>query len=191
MLSAGTILCDGCGQAADQEHIARRLKRLENMTRYRPLHVQALFLGAVSPTEDGEHLYCPAGEFRGEGAVLLQALGVESSGRGVEATLVDFQRRGYFLAHLMECPANFADRETRTRALQDRFAAAAIRIRRSLKPKKVVALGRELDELVAKLVNENLGAELILAESGQPFRLEELGPGSLVTAVTAAITPSL
>jgi len=51
-----SLVCDGCGQSADAEHIARRLKRLENMTRYRPIHIQALLMGAASPAEDGDHL---------------------------------------------------------------------------------------------------------------------------------------
>jgi len=174
----------------DREHIARRLKWLENMTRYRPIHIQTLFL-AVSPGEDAEHLYSAAGEFRGEGAALLKALGIETAGRSIEAALTDFQRRGYLLAHLLECPVVFANAEERNRALQARLAPAAMRIRRSLKPKRVILLGRELDSLVKQLGDANLGSELVLSENGRAFRLEDLGPGALVTVVAAAATPSL
>jgi hypothetical protein len=191
MATGGHLVCDGCGQAAGQEHIAQRLKRLENMTRYRPIHVQALLLGAVSPDKDEDYAYSAVGEFKGVGAELLDASGVEHKGRSVEATLVDFQRRGYLLTYLLECPAHFSDPHARTKALLEQFATTATRIRRSLKPKKVVVFGSELDALVPKLTTENLGAELVLAENGRPFRLEELKPGSLVTAVTAAVTPSL
>lgn len=189
--SSEQLFCDGCGQAADQLHIARRLRRLENMTRYRPIHVQTLFLGAVSPERDEDYLYSVTGEFHSEGARLLKALGVETEGRSVEATLADFQRHGYLLTYLFECPASFADSDARARAFLERFSATATRIRRSLKPKRVVVFGRELDPLLPRVAGENLGTELVLAGSGLAFRLEELGPASLVTAVTAAATPSL
>ena len=68
------------------------------MTRYRPIHVQALFLGAATPADDREYLYSAQGEFAGQGVTLLRSLAVESAGRTVEATLTDFQRRGYLLA---------------------------------------------------------------------------------------------
>jgi hypothetical protein len=40
----GAILCDGCGQPATPEHIAERIHRLELATRYRPIHIQVLWL---------------------------------------------------------------------------------------------------------------------------------------------------
>src|SRR5215469_16919242 len=83
-MPSSTILCDGCGQAATADHIARRLKRLEKMTRYRPIHVQTLLVGAVSPENDGDDLYSAEGEFRGEGADFLRALGIIQGGRSVE-----------------------------------------------------------------------------------------------------------
>jgi len=87
-----SLVCDGCGQPADQEHIARRMKRLENMTRCRPIHVQALFLGAASPANAGEYLYSARDLFAGESAALLRALSVEVSGRTVDATLTRIRR---------------------------------------------------------------------------------------------------
>ena len=79
------------------------------MTRYRPIHVQALFLGAASPADDQEYLYSAQGEFAGQGVALLRSLAVESAGRTVEATLTDFQRRGYLLAHVLDCSAAFGN----------------------------------------------------------------------------------
>src|SRR5213593_3601449 len=67
MVSNSTDLpCDGCGQAASAEHIARRLRRLEWATRFRPVHIHTLLLGGVAPREDAEFLYAPGDEFRGE-----------------------------------------------------------------------------------------------------------------------------
>lgn len=181
------IVCDGCGQAADQEHITRRLRRLEKMTRFRPIHVQALFLGAVSPQADGEHLYSVENEFRGEGAALLRALEIETAGRSVEATLAEFQRRGYLLTHVLECPVEYGDAAVFRSAMEQRIAATMARIRRSFKPKRVVLLGEELEPFVARFKAADLGAELLLSDGGQPFPLSS---AELVTKLTAA-TPSL
>src|SRR4029077_18279979 len=79
------LTCDGCGLEASSEHIARRLKRLKLATRYRPIHVQAVFLGAQSPADDKDFLYAAASGFSGEAAALLRALGIQAEGRDVEA----------------------------------------------------------------------------------------------------------
>src|SRR5712675_557722 len=98
------LVCDGCGQAASAEHIARRLRRLEWTTRYRPVHIHTLFLGAFSPLDERQFLYCPSEEFRGEAALLLDAAGISTSGKAAEAVHAEFQRAGFFLTHVLECP---------------------------------------------------------------------------------------
>jgi hypothetical protein len=190
MQQSSLILCDGCGQAATQEHITQRLKRLERMTRYRPIHIQALFLGPASPLADADHLYSAEGEFCGEGAALLRALDISASGRSVEATLTDFQRRGLLLTHVLECPSGQCDAMMRREAMEKRFGSTIARIRRSFKPKKLVLFGQELDPFVERLEAEDLGAELVITETGRAFRLESLAEGGLVTALAATI-PSL
>lgn len=185
------ILCDGCGQAAGQEHIARRLKRLENMTRYRPIHVQALFLGAASPADDSEHLYSSDGGFAGEGATLLRALGVNTSDRSVDAALTDFQRRGFLLAHVLECAEETggASVGAGTReALARRIPTTITRIRRSFKPKRLVPLGGELAEFVPQFIAANLGAALLL-RSGRPFDWSEIADGGLAKELAAQLQP--
>jgi hypothetical protein len=191
MQDSKAILCDGCGQSADQEHVARRLKRLENMTRYRPIHVQALFLGAASPAADADHLYSAVDEFRGEGLALLRALGIDPRRKSVEAVLADFQRRGYLLTYLLECPNQSIDSKTTQELLGTRLAPTSVRIRRSLKPKKLVLLDRELDPVVEKLAKETVGAELVVSQNGHAFRLEELAPGSLEAAIRVTPVASL
>jgi hypothetical protein len=167
------------------------LKRLENMTRYRPIHVQALFLSAASPVADADHLYSAESEFRGEGLVLLLALGIDPAGKSVDTVLTDFQRCGYLLAHILECPNRSADAKPAQELLDKRLAAASVRIRRSLKPKKVVLLGRELDPFADQLTKEVVGVELALSPSGYPFRLEDLAPGSLEAVIRVTPVASL
>ena len=185
------ILCDGCGRAARPEHIARRLKRLENMTRYRPIHVQALFLGAASPANDSEHLYSADGGFAGEGATLLRALGVNTSDRSVDATLTDFRRRGFLLAHVLECAEETggASGEEGTReALARRIPTTITRIRRSFKPKCLVLLEDELAEFVPQFIAANLDAALLL-RNGRPFDWNEIADGVLAKELAAQLLP--
>ncbi|MFI5098398.1 MAG: hypothetical protein ACHQT6_10540 [Candidatus Acidiferrales bacterium] len=66
-----SLPCDGCGQSASPGHIARRLQRLEWTTRYRPVHIQGLLLGATVPEADTALLYSPEGNYQGEVANLL------------------------------------------------------------------------------------------------------------------------
>ncbi len=166
MNSSTELTCDGCGLPADAEHLARRLKRLENMTRYRPIHIQALLLGAASPAEDGEHLYSTENEFRGEGSEALRAFGVDPTGRSAEETLANFQRMGLLLTHVLECPVS--DAVARKEALQRRMPGMLARIRRSYKPKKLVLVGVELSEFVKQVSNAQLNAVLLL-ENGHPY----------------------
>jgi hypothetical protein len=165
------------------------LKRLENATRYRPIHVQALFVGAASPADDRADLYSAAEKFSGEGAKLLQALDVEPEGRTVEATLSDFQRRGYLLTHILECPEVPADLGPRREAMRERLPAVLARIRRSFKAKRVVLLGEELAEFVPQFQAGNLESALIL-DDGKPFELDELD-GRLLGELLAAPLQSM
>ena len=178
------IRCDGCGQAASQEHIARRLKRLENMTRYRPIHVQALFLGATSPVDDCDHLYSAAETFHGEGAEALRALGVEQGGRSVAETLASLQRMGILLTHVLDCPV--ADEAARREALQARLPATLARIRRSYKPKRLVVVGAELAGCVTQITGANLDAVVVL-RNGQPFEWAGVGPDLLAKEAAAPL----
>jgi len=159
-----TMICDGCGQPADSEHLARRLKRLENMTRYRPIHVQTLFLGAASPQFDEDYLYLACREFRGEGRDLLRALSIETEGRSVESALTEFQRRGCLLCYVLECPV---DGPSLGALLEARMEATAARIRRSLKAKSLFVLGPELERFAARLEAKTVGAESVVMEAGK------------------------
>src|SRR6266478_2583355 len=104
MTISSELLCDGCGQEASAEHIARRLRRLEWTTRYRPVHINTLLLGAFSPQEERDFLYAPGGEFHGEAGHLLDALAISTAGKAADAVHAEFQRAGFFLTHVLECP---------------------------------------------------------------------------------------
>src|ERR1700694_3498309 len=104
MTTSPSLPCDGCGQAASPDHFARRLQRLEWSTRYRPVHMQALLISGVSPAATEEFLYSPQGGYQGEAGRLLDALGIAHQGRLADPVLTEFQKRGLFLTHALECP---------------------------------------------------------------------------------------
>ena len=169
------LQCDGCGQIASAEHTARRLQRLEWTTRYRPVHIHVLLLGAFSPFEERDFLYSPKGEFCGEAALLLAALGFSAAGKTAEAVHAEFQRAGYFLTHVLECPIEkeAGKPEQVSALLAKHLPAVGARIRRSLKPKRVMLVTKLLEPIVDTLVALPLGCPIVL-DNGKPFELDGL-----------------
>lgn len=174
MASTGANLlhCDGCGQPASPEHLVRRLQRLECATRYRPVHIQALLLGGVSPLHDADFLYFPEGRFQGEAGNVLEAVQLSTEGKPVDAVLAEFQKRGLMLTHILECPADpgLTDAQVR-QLLQDRLAATIARLRRSFKPKRIILISADLLPLLPALQLADLGCPVFPASSS-PFFLE-------------------
>jgi hypothetical protein len=170
------LRCDGCGQLASPEHTARRLRRLEWATRYRPVHIQTLLLGAVSPREDAEYLYSPSGEFRGEAELLLRALGISSDRKAAEAVHAEFQGAGLFLTHVLECPLENGQpivngehmEPDATRLLCEHLPAVGSRIRRSLKPRRVILVTEVPEQVVQDILALDLGCPVLL-NHGRPF----------------------
>jgi len=191
MTNSITLVCDGCGQAATAEHITRRLQRLEWTTRCRPVHIHTLLLGAFSPLRDEESLYASGGEFCGEAAQILDAVGISPAGKTRDAVHAEFQRAGFFLTHVSECPLE-DERNLKggiQAALKKRLAAVAARIRRSLKPKRVMAITEELAVVLDDIVAMDLRCPVLL-DHGKPFLLEsrpgENGAARLREALAAA-----
>ena len=181
---AGKIVCDGCGLGTTSEHIAKRLRRLELTTRFRPIHIQTVFLSAQSPAEENAFLYGATGEFSGEAAMLLHACGIETGTRDTESVLNEFQRRGLLLTHLLECVPDGAGIQTdQAAALHKRLPATIRKIRGSLRPKRVIVLGRELTPFVGELKAERTGAEWVL-DGEKPF---DLSNDTSVSKLTSAL----
>ncbi len=158
-MAVPTLLpCDGCGQLASAEHIARRLQRLEWATRFRPIHIQALLLAASAPEADSDFLYSPESSFTGQAGALLTALGISTTGKSSEEVLVDFQKRGLVLAHLLECPVEPGTGPSEAHALIEHHLPQALaRIRRSLKPKRVLMVSPDLKPFLPHLSESALG----------------------------------
>jgi hypothetical protein len=158
-MAVPTLLpCDGCGQLASAEHIARRLQRLEWATRFRPIHIQALLLAASAPEVDSDFLYTPQSAFTGQAGILLTALGISTAGKSSEEVLADFQKRGLVLASLLECPIEPGTNSNEAHALLERHLPQSLaRIRRSLKPKRVLVVSTDLKPFLPQLSESALG----------------------------------
>ncbi len=151
-------------------HIARRLQRLEWTTRYRPVHIGTLLLGAISPVADEDFLY--SGKFEGEASRVLEAAGISPVGKSSETVLSEFQRGGLFLTHLLECPLESEGAPISSEALlAQRIPAVLARVRRSLKPKRVVLISEMLAPLIFRLTLPELGCPVAL-DDGKPFGLD-------------------
>ena len=165
------LQCDGCGQAASPEHIARRLQRLEWATRFRPVHIGTLLLGAVAPQNDAEFIYAPTGAGDGEPGMLLAAAGVTLEGKSGEAMLAEFQHRGFFLTHVLECPLEDGAGGRIQELLGNRLPTALARIRRSLKAKRLAPISRWLEQFLPALISGELPCAILL-DGGIPFALD-------------------
>jgi hypothetical protein len=178
------ILCDGCGQSASPEHIARRLQRLEWATRYRPIHLQTLLLGAFSPAAPVEFLYLPEEPHSGEAANLIIAAGISAAGKFADAIQSEFQRRGIYLTHVLECPLDVASggADFLNNALIRRLPTLFTRIRRSLKPKRLAFISATLTPLIERFASAQLACELVL-DDGRPFALDNSNPAEVTVAI--------
>ena len=192
MTNSSAITCDGCGQRASAEHIARRLQRLEWTTRYRPVHINTLLLGAHSPQRDEDFLYAPGGEFQGEAEQVLDAVGISAAGKTADTVHAEFQRAGYFLTHLLECPldADVARGSEEAAVMEKRLQPVARRIRRSLKPKRVVLISRALEPIVEKILALELGCPLVM-DGGKVFEFEGLGRNKSFARLRVALAGGL
>jgi len=180
--TAKDLPCDGCGLPASPEHIAERVRRLELCTRFRPVHLHVLFVVLAPPARAEDDFYGPAKskEFFNP---FMEALGisapVQKSGAGGDAQeadsarLAEFQRRGYYLTYLSECP--IPDNVEPVQATIDRLAATLIRrIRFNYRPKEIAPLGQELLPLIEKLSAAGIGPLLTL-DRGQVLPIPGTG----------------
>ena len=180
--------CDGCGQLATGEHISRRLRRLEWTTRFRPLHIQTLLLGGIPSQRDEEFLYSPHSDISGEAQTLLEAVGISREGKCKEAILADFQKLGLLLMHVLECPldANSCSSDSQP-LIETHLPAAVARIRRSVKPKRVLLLSGHLERLADQLHHIDLGCPVFPAPSGAFLASTNPGESELQALRTALV----
>jgi hypothetical protein len=153
--------------------------------------MQALLLSGVSPVANEEFLYFPEGGHEGEAGQLLDALEIEYKARTADAVLTEFQKRGLYLTHALECPMEFGvgDRVELANLLEIRFNDVCAKIRRSLKPKRVVILSSAMRSITGRFAAANLGCPVEL-DAGKPFDLEDRH-AEAVAARLRAVVPAI
>jgi hypothetical protein len=168
--SPNYLACDGCGLPASPQHIAERLSRLELSTRFRPVHIGVLFVALAPSVHPEDDFYGPS-ESKEFADPFPEALEIHSSADKAlpgtdahaidSAILVEFQRKGYYLAYLSECP--IPENEEPTASTIARLSPMLIRrIRFNYKPKQIAPLGQELFPLVEMLRVAGIGPILML-----------------------------
>ena len=173
MSDTNMLPCDGCGQFAPPAHIARRLQRLEWATRYRPVHIQTLLLGGIVPSQQSSFLYADSEQVSGEASQLLQAVEISTEGKSRDQILCEFQKRGLVLIHVLDCPLEGRLSPSEVQGLLERqLTAALVRVRRSLKPKRVLLFSKELASVAPKITEAALECP-ILSDNGDPFEFIE------------------
>jgi hypothetical protein len=135
-------------------------------TRFRPIHIQVLLLGDAPPTRIEDYFYRPLREGESRSAEAKQFFAEMMKGAGIaldaatdeEAALVEFQRRGFYLAHAVECPV------PTPQELSERIAAASTtllkRIEFSYRPKHVVPVSPAVKAIAPELQKSSIGDRL-------------------------------
>jgi hypothetical protein len=190
-------LCDGCGAQVDDAHIRARIERLEMATRFRPVHIQVLLLGVAPPAAPEDFFYRAAekGTDRSAGGrhffdTLLTCTGENSSRFATEVeALTEFQRRGLFFTHVVECPATTAAEKE---AAIDRCAPSLVkRIQFSYKPKYIAPVVSELQPVLPLLTNAGWSDRLIL-DGEKPFDItENSAAAKFANAITEKLTKTV
>lgn len=175
-------VCDGCGRSVDEAHIRRRIERLEMATRFRPIHIGVLLIDAAPPARQEDFFYAAAhGARSAAGQTYFEALAKlagasgsgapRTSGAEAEAILAEFQRRGFFLAHAVECP--FDDASEVTAAIRRLARTVLLRVQTSYKPKHVALISAPTAELIETFRTSGWADRLILS-NGRPFAPESI-----------------
>lgn len=162
------VQCDSCGVAAAPEHIRERLARLELASRYRPIHIGLLLICTAPPAAIYDDLYAwEKQKARAEAVDYLEGL-FQSAGIGAEKAplerLAEFQRRGIYLARLVECPLGSGVRMENI--VPKAVKVMLIRIAQSYKPARIGLLAPVAPGLAEALRNAGLGEKLIAGGQG-------------------------
>jgi hypothetical protein len=158
------------------------------MTRYRPVHVGTVLLGAYSPDAESDFLYAETSETAGEGRNALIAAGVATDGKPKRAVLSEFQRGGFLLGYVLECPLEAESKNEAALAalLKARMPAFLARLRRSFQAKRVASISSKLDPFFAGLTEKDFGCAL-LSDGGKSFALDGSSPEESIQRLRQAL----
>ena len=115
---------------------------------------------------------------------MIAAAGISTAGKSADAIQSEFQRRGIYLTHVLECPLDAppARPDFLNNELISRLPTLFTRIRRSLKPKRLGFISVSLTALIERFASAQLGCELALDE-GRAFALDDFNPAAANAAI--------
>jgi|SRR5665213_4400 len=175
--------CDGCGLPASPEHIAERVHRLEQSTQFRPIHIGTLFVALAPPAQSADDFYAPAASkefFTPFMDALEIPFAAEKSAADDDAhtadlaKLAEFQRRGYYLTFLSECPLP-ENVESADESILRLGPTLVRRIKFNYRPKQIAPLGPNLFSLVRILQRDEI-APVLTAGDGLALPIPGTGP---------------
>ena len=103
--------------------------------------------------------------------------------------LAEFQRQGFFLTHVLECPLDreAAGVEEAARVIVEKQLPATLaRIRRSLKPKRLVLVSSALHTAVTKVTAGICGCP-VMSDEGKAFALDGADSGIAASRLRMAL----
>lgn len=185
------ILCDSCGLPADSEHIRSRMARLEEATRHRPFHIGLLLICTAPPNNPADDIYAWEQQSASpEAHAFIQSLfacvGVAPEKSPTEQ-LSDLQRRGVYVARLVECPLPENAPPTNFTA---KYGPTLIkRITYSYKPRQIALLAPVVAGLADLLESAGLGGKLVT--NGQGIEIPALNEVSAIEKVRATLAKAI
>ena len=118
-------------------------------------------LSASAPESDAEFLYSPESHLAALAGQILVALDIHVKGKSLEEILSEFQRRGLVFASILECPVEESPASASLQELLERHLPSAIaRIRRSLKPRRVLIISPQIRPFLPLLSETALGCPI-------------------------------
>jgi hypothetical protein len=174
--------------------------RLELATRFRPIHMDVLFIALAPMIRPEDDFYGPP-QSREYFASLMDALDIAAPNAGASpetdpsgrdaARLTEFQRHGYYMAYLSECP--IPDGGPNLAEIFSTLAPALIRrIRFNYKPKHIALLGNEMAP-IAEILQKSGASTVPLLQGGQPLMIpgpEDLSARSVFRTVLRTVVSS-
>jgi hypothetical protein len=167
-------VCDGCGSRADDAHVRLRAERLELALRYRPTQIKVLVLDGSPPVRAEDGFYAATRERSGRSMLsrtyfdeIVKAAGIAATPMTQEdSTLVEFRKKGFFVAHSVECPCE-SDADL-TASLRRCAPTVMKRVQYTLQPSYIVPIGVATAELIRLFGMIGWGDRLVL-DRGGPF----------------------
>jgi hypothetical protein len=187
--SAAPVRCDSCGEPASPDHIRDRILRLERSTRYRPIHISLLLMCTAPPMRAEDDLYAlemdtGSAESRAYLGGLLACLGIDSAAHPSSAAkLAELQRRGIYLARIVECPPppSVSDSE-----IVARYGKTLLtRIAHSYKPKRIALLEPVAPGLAELLLKAT--PDIRLVDNGKGIEIPALSDARSVARLRAVL----